>query len=151
MLQKAELDKTKFTQSGAENSLAMQLRKLAENPKKMRMFTGEEQQAIKDAAKGGNVQNILRFIGKFSPQGVVPAMGGAALIASSPAVGIPFELGAMGSRYAATKIRQGDVNKLAAMMRNNGVMPEVTTNMQLSPTQQNLAKLLSLKYTTQGE
>jgi uncharacterized protein YjgD (DUF1641 family) len=117
MLYKAKLDKSKFTQSGEENSLAMQLRKLSENPRKMRLFTPAEQAEIRKAAQGGTTQNMLRFFGKFSPHGYISAMGGAALALSHPAIGIPLELGAIGSRYAATKIRKNDVNKLAALMR----------------------------------
>jgi hypothetical protein len=117
MLEKAKLDKTKFTQSGEENSLAMQLRKLAENPKRMRLFTEAEQDAIKEAAKGGTTQNILRFFGKFTPTGAVSGIAGGLLIGHNPAVGIPLEAAAIASRYAATKIRKNDVSKLAALMR----------------------------------
>ena len=35
MLEEAKLDKSKFTQSGAENSMATQLRQLAKNDKRM--------------------------------------------------------------------------------------------------------------------
>jgi len=57
MLENAQLDKSKFSMSGIENSLAQQLRQLAKNDKKMRLFTSEEQDAIKAAAKGGAGQN----------------------------------------------------------------------------------------------
>lgn len=124
MLEKAKLDKTKFTQSGEENSLAMQLRRLSENKKKMRLFTKAEQAEIKKAAMGGTTQNMLRFFGKFSPHGYLSGMGGVALVAAHPAVGIPLELAAIGSRMAATKIRKNDVNKLAALMRAGGKTKE---------------------------
>jgi len=71
MLDRAELDKTKFSMSGTENSLTAQLRQLAKNDKKMRLFTPTEQEAIKQAAKGGNTQNLLRYFGKFAQPGPV--------------------------------------------------------------------------------
>jgi len=125
MLNEAKLDKSKFTQSGEENSLAKQLRQLAKNDKKMRLFTKEEQDAIEQAAKGGNVQNMLKFFGRFAPTGPVSGLftGGATVMA--PAVGIPMALGAAGSRVAATNMRRGSVEDLANMMRYGGT-PQTT-------------------------
>lgn len=117
MLEKAELDKSKFTQAGAENSMAMQLRRLAKNDKQMRLFTPEEQEAIKDAAKGGTMQNLLKFYGRFSPTGPVSGIFAGGAMLSHPAVAIPLELGAIGARYGATKMRKNEIEKLAAMMR----------------------------------
>jgi hypothetical protein len=117
MLNEAKLDKSKFTQSGEENSLAKQLRQLAKNDKKMRLFTKTEQEAIEQAAKGSNVQNMLKFFGRFAPTGPVSGLftGGATVMA--PAVGIPLALGAAGSRVAATNMRRGSVEDLANTMR----------------------------------
>jgi hypothetical protein len=125
MLNEAKLDKSKFTQSGEENSLAKQLRQLAKNDKKMRLFTKDEQAAIEQAAKGGNVQNMLKFFGRFAPTGPVSGLftGGATVMA--PAVGIPMALGAAGSRAGATNMRRTSVEDLANMMRYGGV-PQTT-------------------------
>ena len=125
MLNEAKLDKSKFTQSGEENSLAKQLRQLAKNDKKMRVFTKDEQAAIEQAAKGGTTQNLLKFFGRFAPTGPVSGLftGGATMYA--PAVGIPMALGAAGSRVAATNMRRGSVEDLANMMRYGGT-PEIT-------------------------
>jgi len=117
MLQNAELDKSKFTQSGSENSLAQQLRQLAKNDKKMRTFTPEEQQAIKDAAKGGTVQNMLKFYGRFAPTGPVSSIFSGGATVYEPLIGVPFTAGAVGSRAAATAMRQNSVENLGAQMR----------------------------------
>jgi hypothetical protein len=125
MLNEAKLDKSKFTQSGEENSLAKQLRQLAKNDKKMRLFTKTEQEAIEQAAKGSSVQNMLKFFGRFAPTGPVSGLftGGATVMA--PAVGIPMALGAAGSRVAATNMRRGSVEDLANTMRY-GQTPQTT-------------------------
>jgi hypothetical protein len=117
MLENAELDKTKFSMSGAENSLTSQLRQLAKNPKKMRLFTVQEQQAIKQAAKGTNTQNILRLFGKFAPTSAVSSIPALLTTSVSGPLGLGLTAGSMASRYGATKMRKSDVNQLAAMMR----------------------------------
>jgi hypothetical protein len=117
MLENATLDKSKFSMSGVENSLAQQLRQLSKNDKKMRLFTAEEQEAIKDAAKGGVGQNALRFIGKFAPTSAVSSIPALLATSVSGPVGLGLTAASMGARVGATQMRKSDVNKLAAMMR----------------------------------
>jgi hypothetical protein len=131
MLANAELDKSKFVASGEENSMAQQLRQLAKNDKKMRLFTKEEQEAITNAAKGGTVQNLLKFYGRFAPTGpITGAIAGAGSILS-PMVGIPLAIGAAGSRYLATDLRKSAIENLMEQMRL-GAPP------QLQPRTQNV-------------
>jgi hypothetical protein len=125
MLSEAKLDRSKFTQSGEENSLAKQLRQLAKNDKKMRLFTKDERDAIEKVAKGGTTQNMLKFFGRFAPTGPVSGLftGGATVMA--PAVGIPMALGAAGSRIAATNMRRNSIEDLANIMRM-GQTPQIS-------------------------
>jgi hypothetical protein len=120
MLDNAQLDRSKFSMSGMENSLAQQLRQLAKNDKKMRMFTAEEQQAIREAAQGGNVQNVLRLFGKFAPTSSVSSIPSILTTALNAPLGLALTGGAIGSRYAASQMRKSDVKKLAALMRAGG-------------------------------
>jgi hypothetical protein len=117
MLEIADLEKTQFSASGAENSLSKQLRSLAKNEKKMRLFTAEEQAAIKQAAKGTSTQNMLRIFGKFAPTSSVSTILPLLATSVSGPAGLAMTAGAMGSRIAATKMRKTDINQLAAMMR----------------------------------
>lgn len=117
MLENAQLDKSKFSMSGVENSLAQQLRQLSKNDKKMRLFTAEEQEAIKKAAKGGTTQNLLRFFGKFAPTSSVGSIAPILATAANAPLGLAMTAGGIGARYGATQMRKSDVNKLAAMMR----------------------------------
>lgn len=117
MLENAQLDKSKFSMSGMENSLAQQLRQLAKNDKKMRLFTQEEQEAIKKAAKGGVGQNALRFVGKFAPTSAVSSIPALLATSVSGPIGLALTAGSMGARAGATQMRKSDVNKLAALMR----------------------------------
>jgi hypothetical protein len=70
---------TNFTQSGMEQALRSRLTNLAVNEKLMRSFSKTEQQAIRDAAKGGSMQNFFRYVGKLAPTSVIPAAGGFVL------------------------------------------------------------------------
>lgn len=117
MLDNAQLDKSKFSMSGIENSLAQQLRQLAKNDKKMRLFTAEEQAAIREAAQGGNVQNVLRFFGKFAPTSSVSSIPSILTTALNAPLGLALTGGAISSRFAASQMRKSDVKKLAALMR----------------------------------
>lgn len=124
MLENAQMDRSKFTQSGAENSMATQLRNLAKNDKKMRLFTKDEQAAIEAAAKGSTAQNLLKFFGRFAPTGPVSGIftGGATVYA--PGVGIPMAIGASAARVGATKMREQSINDLINQMRL-GSRPQV--------------------------
>lgn len=148
MLENAQLDVSKFTQSGAENSMAQQLRQLAKNDKQMRMFTKDEQAAIRAAAKGSTTQNLLKFYGRFAPTGPVGGLfaGGASVY--DPAIGIPFALGAMGARAGATAMRRRSLESLADVMRAGGA-PQIPRN--LTPAITGARGLLTPLNVTQEE
>lgn len=128
MLANMDFERSKFTMSGAENFLANELRKLAKNKKKMSLFSSSEQEAIKEAAKGGSMQNMLRYIGKFAPTGVIPALSGVGLTAIDPMFATIPAAGAVG-RLGAEQLRIGDVQRLADMMRTGQPQPGITSLM----------------------
>lgn len=118
MLQEAELDVTRFSQSGPENSLATQMRKLAKNEKRMRLFSKGEQDAIIEAAKGTDLQNALRFVGKFAPTSTVSSIPTLAIGAGDILAGGAFAGGTTIGRLGATKMREGGITDLARFMRS---------------------------------
>lgn len=117
MLDRAEIDKAGM---GVEKSLTNQLRALAKDSKKMRLFTAEEQQAIRQAAKGGNVQSILSQFGRFAPTSAISSIPSILATAASAPLGLAATAGAIGSKMASTKMKKGDIQKLAALMRAGG-------------------------------
>jgi hypothetical protein len=141
ILERAEIKAgANFTQSGLENSLRQELKSLALNKKRMAGFTKAEQDAIQAAAKGGNVQNVLRYFGKYAPTSVIPAgigsgigagvgaaMGGpvGAAIGSAvvPAVGAA-------ARAGATRIGMNRLQELQDMIAL-GRLPENQTRTRL--------------------
>lgn len=118
-----------FSQSGMENALRRKLVNLADNPKALRAFTKEEQNAIKVAAKGGPVQNVLRLVGKLAPTGAISAgiSGGAGFALGGPmgAVGLPLIGGA--SRLGATQLGLRNIEQLRNRLATGNVpIPQVT-------------------------
>lgn len=123
LLERAELKSTFFTGSGKENALRTEFRNLALDKDAMRMFTKEEQDAIRAVSAGSPVSNALRLVGKLAPTGVVSAGGagglgylmgdvvGAALL---PTVGA-------GARFGATKMTENAAQRASDLMRS-GVM-----------------------------
>ena len=102
-----------------EGSIASQLIALAKNDKKMRFFTAEEQEAIREAAKGGKIQSLLNVVGKFSPS--TPA---AAIFTAVNPYGAYTAAAGMASRSLADQRRVQQANALASRMRL-GEVPEV--------------------------
>jgi hypothetical protein len=103
-----------YTQSGYENALRGEFRRLSNNQTRMRQFTQSEQDQITQIARGGNLQNMLRMIGKFSPTSVISAplsagtgfvLGGPAGAAVVPAVGLA-------ARSASERMMQQQVDEL---------------------------------------
>ena len=119
-----------FSQSGMENALRRKLVTLADNPKKLRAFTKEEQSAIKVAAKGGPIQNALRLVGKLAPTGIVSGGGSVGLgyLAGGPigAVGLPIVGGV--ARKGAEQLGLRNIEQLRnRLATGNAPIPQVST------------------------
>jgi hypothetical protein len=119
-----------YNQSGMENALRRKLVNLADNPKKLRAFTKEEQAIIKSTAKGGSIQNALRFIGKLAPTGVVSggvSVGGGALIGGTPGAIVVPVIGSL-ARQGATQLGLRNIEQLRnRLATGNAPIPQVST------------------------
>jgi hypothetical protein len=107
-----------YTQSGLENALRQEFKALALNEKKMKRFTPEERAAITKVAKGGKLENALRFMGKFAPTGVISATlsGGLGAMLAGPA-GAALPLTGLASRAAATRMTLRNAQSASELMR----------------------------------
>lgn len=110
--------RAEVSQGGKEPSIAQGLSALAKNDKKMRFFTAEEQDAIRAAAKGGNLQSMLRTVGKFSP--MTPA---AAIFTAVNPYGAYTAAAGMAAKELSTARRMQQINALASQMRLGGTPP----------------------------
>jgi hypothetical protein len=94
------------------------MRQLAKNEKRMRLFSKGEQDAIIEAAKGTDLVNTLRFVGKFAPTSTVSALPTIALGATDILTGGAFAGATTVGRMGATKMREGAITDLARFMRS---------------------------------
>lgn len=106
------IENAELAKGTKESSIASQLSSLAKNDKKMRFFTPQEQTAIRDAAKGGNLQSMLNVVAKFSP--VTPA---AAIFTAVNPLGAYTAGAGMAARSLADQRRAQQANMLANRMR----------------------------------
>ena len=151
LIRNAELSAPNFSASGMENALRTEFRRIAKNPKQMRLFTQAERAAIEDVAKGGSVTNVLRMVGKFTPTGVVSGSlstglgAGLGFMAGGPvgsgigAVTLPA-IGAV-SRVGATGLTQRAANRASEVMRAG--REGVTASQRLAYLLQNYGDKLS--------
>ena len=122
LIERARNRASQFSGSGYENALRTEFRNLIQNPKRLRLFSPTEQQALRSVARGGPIENVLRYFGKLAPTGVVSAaVGGGlgALAAGAPgAVAVPL-LGAA-ARRGATALTSRNATLASELMRRGG-------------------------------
>lgn len=111
--------RAEVSQGGKEATIAQGLSALAKNDKKMRFFSPDEQDAIRQAAKGGTLQTMLRTVGKFTP--MTPA---AAIFTAVSPFGAYTAAAGMTARELATARRLQQVDRLTQQMRL-GAQPQV--------------------------
>lgn len=133
ILQSAELRSSNYSQSGIENAVRQRLVSLADS-NDMKFFSLGEQQAIRAAAKGGKVQNVLRWMGKLSPSSVVAAGAGSYIGASmlGPAGAVIAPVVGYGAKQAASKMRMDQLQNLQDLVAL-GRAPSVDTRTKYIP------------------
>jgi hypothetical protein len=107
------IEKAELSQGDKGKAIASQLSSLAKNDKKMRLFSKEEQEQIKEAAKGGKIQSLLNTVAKFTP--MTPA---AAIFTAVSPWGAYTAAGGLASKAAATGMQERQANRLANQMRS---------------------------------
>lgn len=106
------VSRAEVSQGGKEATIAQGLSALAKDKKKMRFFTPDEQEAIREAAKGGTLQSMLRTVSKFTP--MTPA---AAIFTAVNPFGAYTAAAGMAAKELGTTRRMQQVNRLAEEMR----------------------------------
>jgi hypothetical protein len=123
MLTNAPIQKGAFSQSGMENYLYNELKKLTRNKNKMRVFNQAEQAAIKEAAQGSGLQNALKFVGRFAPTGPVSAIPTGLVAMADPMTAAGVAGTAMGARTLAEQMRVGDIQRLIDQVASGRAQP----------------------------
>lgn len=123
LMERAATRAQQFSGSGMENALRTEFRQLALNQRRMRLFTADEQAAIRRVAEGGTLGNIMRFVGRGAPRGAIMQATHAGSILTNPAVGIPLAAVTEGARRGATALTQRNARLAAEIMRRGGPAP----------------------------
>jgi len=123
MLTNAPIQKGAFSQSGMENYLYNELKKLTRNKNKMRVFNQSEQAAIREAAQGSGLQNALKFVGRFAPTGPVSAIPTGLVAMADPMTAAGVAGTAMGARTLAEQMRVGDIQRLIDQVASGRAQP----------------------------
>ena len=105
------IENAKFSQSPPETYLRNEINSLVRNPKRMRLFTKEQQQAIRKAAEDDNLQSSLRLIAKFTP--MTPA---AAIFTAFTPYGAYTATAGMAAKELATRRRFRELQNLETEM-----------------------------------
>jgi len=111
--------RAEVSQGGKEATVAAGLSALAKNKNKMRFFSPDEQEAIRDAAKGGSLQVMLRTLAKFAPMTPAAAIFTAVAPYGAYTAGVGIT-----ARELASARRLQQVNRLTEQMRL-GRKPEI--------------------------
>lgn len=126
-----------YSASGVEQALRVQFKnlnaKLIKDPSLAKSFSNEERDAIEKVARGGAIGNVLRYLGKLAPTGVVSGGAGVGLGAyGGGMIGGPVgaAIGSaavpafgMAARQGATAITKNNANMAAALMRAGQPLP----------------------------
>ncbi len=107
-----------YTVSGMENALRQQFKALAKNDKRLRGFSQQEIAAIRKVAMGGPLENALRMIGKFAPNGVVSSMAGMGSVMVAGPAGMALPAAGVASKYAATKMTMKNAKNVENIVRS---------------------------------
>lgn len=123
-----------YSQAGYEQAVRRGFANIALDPKKLKKFSPDQQKFITGIAKGGPVQNALRWLGRWKPSGVISTGHGAAVGGGAAyALGFGPEMvaasalapGVVGgaARAGATAMQNARVNALKRRVDQGGPPP----------------------------
>ncbi len=111
-----------FTGSGFENALTTKLRQIADNPKRLRVFTSEQQDAIKRFANGGSgARRVAKAVGRFAVRGSVSGLSdvviGSLLHGIIPGGPAGVMVAGEAGRQIATHLAKNEIQHIDELIR----------------------------------
>ena len=98
---------------------------LAANKNKMKLFTEDEQNAIKAVTKGGSLDSFLSIVSKFDPTRRNVLGAGAAVGATmKPEVGIPIMAAGIGAEQMQNLLRSRAAQKVQSGLLTGTIQPQ---------------------------
>ncbi|WP_162651551.1 hypothetical protein [Lentilitoribacter sp. Alg239-R112] len=136
-------EKAQNQATGFENGLVNQFRSLANNAKKMKQFTPDEQRMIKGLVRRGSARAILKGVGMLSPTSTFGALvTGGAGVGTGVVPAAALAATGYGSRKAAEAMTRGKANAIRqAVMTGQAPIRSTSTTAKhlISPLSQQSA------------
>lgn len=151
IFEKAENNTSQFTQNQYLGTVLQKFRQLANDPKKMRSFSPEEQAQIKQIVLGGKSDKVLRLLSKLAPTGAISAGAGVGVggVVAGPVGMLAVPAVGAGAKYAATQSTKQAIRGLEDLILQ-GQVPQVLSRSQAVSTVPNsLQSLLQAGYLPQ--
>jgi hypothetical protein len=135
LVKRARDRSAQFSGSGYENALRTEFRNLVMNPKRLRLFTPVEQQALQKVARGGPIENTLRYFGKFAPTGVVSGAlsSGIGAVAGGAPGAVALPIAGLGARQGATMLTARNARLASELMRRGAPAASASLSQAIAP------------------
>lgn len=114
---------------GKDQAVRSELRKITNNPNRLRTYSENEQALLKRIVGGNDAGRAMSSLGRFSPTRVIPALAGAAVGTNKPLyaiIGGAITGGAQVGGYLSTKRK---VRELDELFRSGKVSPKARDNL----------------------
>lgn len=110
-------------------TIIRELKKIADNPNKIKFFTKAEQKVINEAVKTKNMRRIYSVMEKLAAPRFSPLFGTLAGVGiySVPEVIIPAVLGGVAAKSRLSTLRERDLNSIINTIRSGG-QPNLATS-----------------------
>lgn len=129
-----------YSQAGMQTALQQQFRRILDDPKKLRLFNSEEQEAITAVVHGNRTQKVLNILKKLAPSNSFALIGATV----NPTLGVPGLMAGQMAKTSSAKMTSNAAGKADYLVRAGKPMPKAkpTANPQL---QSKLRGLLSVQ------
>ncbi len=117
------------TAGNRARTITGELKKLANNPNRMKYFTKSEQKAIKQASETKGMKGVYSLLGNIVPTGSLRQMLALTGVALRPEIILPAIATGIGSQTRLNTLRDRDITKLIDLMRGGG-KPNYATSPQ---------------------
>lgn len=108
-----------YTAAGIETALRQEFRALAMNRRRFRRFTAEEQAAIERVAKGGGLENAMRYFGKFAASSPLALFlsSGLGMMFGGPVAAVAAPIAGLAARRRAAQLTTKNANAASELVR----------------------------------
>lgn len=105
------------TGGNTENAIRQNLRRLLTNQRTSRLFTTEQRDLIRQAVRGDDLQNTLRLLGRFSPDGFMSGAFGVGVTAATGPTGALLPAAGFVAKKASEARQGAQIDRIVRTVR----------------------------------